>query len=106
MPKETKVTQAQNVLSLHLSRPKSKPRVDQHEQKFNLVIFGWLNAPSIVQSLQPKIPSFNALSIRDCRRLGKYESPITSGRRPRPILATTNRASDVSLVLSTIDSSW
>ena len=115
VPKETKVTQAQNVLSPHLPRPKSKPRVDQHERKFNLVIFGLDECPdgtprrdraaldeeAILRSLQEKIPSFNALSIRDCRRLGKYERPITSSSRPRPILVTMNRTSDVSLVLST-----
>ena len=113
--KEPKVPQAQNVFSPHLPRPKYKPRLDQHERKFNLVIFGLDECPdgtprrdraaldeeAIVQSLQQKIPSFNALSIRDCRRLGKYERPNTSSHRPRPILVTMNRVSDVSLVLST-----
>ena len=113
--KVPKDTQAQNVLSPHLPRPQSKSRGDQQERKFNFVIHGLDECPdgtprrdraaldkkAIVLSIQKKIPSFNTLSIRDCRRLGKYERPSTSSRRPRPILVTMNRASDVSLVLST-----
>ena len=113
--KELKVAQAQNVLSMHLPLPKSKFRGDQQERKFNFVIYGWdecldstprrdraaLDEKAIVLSIQQKIPIYNALSIRDCRRLGKYDRPNTSSRRPRPILVTMNRELDVSLILST-----
>ena len=109
--KVPKVTTTQDVPSPHLP-PKPKPQVDH---KFNLVIFGLDECPgstpcrerialdeeAVVHSLQQKIPSFTALSVRDCHRLGKYEHSDHSRRRPRPILVTLNRASDVSLVLST-----
>lgn len=93
--------------------PKSKSIKQSiyNDRKFNLVFFGLDECPkgtaraerlsrdegAIVHSIQKRVPSFNSVSIRDCFRLGKY---VESSSRPRPILATLNKATDVSLILS------
>lgn len=96
----------------HSLPPKPQSHSDRNERKFNVVIIGLAECPkgtpraermamdeeAIVHSIRQQIPSFSPLCIRDCYRLGKYEH--SSASRPRPILVSLNRASDVSLVLS------
>ena len=50
-----------------------------------------------VTSILKKIsPSFNDMSLRECRRLGKY---LESNVSPRPLLVTLSRSSEVSAFL-------
>ena len=82
-----------------------------YDRKFNVVIFGikecskgthWTSrACQDLNSVSAVISSINdsitKLSIRDCRRLGKYSE---TSNRPRPILVEFNRSSDVTSILS------
>lgn len=94
----------------HCPSPRSKD-YSVNDRKYNIVIHGLAESPkgtprrdripleeqAIVESIKPQVPSFSSLSIRDCFRLGRY---VEDNIRPRPILATLTRASDVSLVLA------
>ena len=95
-------------------KPKLSTVINEKERKFNVILSGLPECPkgtpwkdrvsmdedAIVSAISKHIPSFNSLKIRDCIRLGKY-SESNARMRPRPILVTLNRATDVTCVLST-----
>ena len=97
--------------ALSVANVAAKSIGNKRERKFNIIIFGIdecqkgmprserlrMDEASIVHHIQKIVPSFNVLSIRDSFRLGKY---CVSNDRPRPILATLARSSDVELILS------
>ena len=67
--------------------PKGTPR---HERS-------GLDLSNVAKTITKVDENVNPLSIRDLRRLGKYQEQSS---RPRPILVSFNRAIDVSTLLS------
>ena len=95
----------------HPSISPSTPSTANSARKFNIVLYGVDECPvgtprlqrinrdlekinNIIDSLDCSI---NAFAIRDSVRLGKYNSQMP---RPRPLLVSMNRVSDVQMILS------
>ena len=90
--------------------PPSSSSLDR-DRKFNVVLYGITECPVGTSRLQrashdlEKVSaaicntdcSIPSSSIRDCRRLGKFNK---GNSRHRPILVTLNRSADVNSILS------
>ena len=100
-----------NVREVRKKPPNPYTRENQQKRRFNLVIFGVDECPkntprlarisqdetSVTECFKKLVPSFLQESIRDCFRLGRYSE---NSAKPRPILISLTKTSEVELILS------